>query len=110
MAGSIHYMRFIIPSETEIDSAGSGMEETVLFTVGSSTANINGVNTNMTGPCRLIGTSIGCPLSFVEHYMSGVTVKYEKSDEISLTRTVVEDENNKDKKQEEKKQSRSPSG
>ncbi len=103
MAGSIHYMRFIIPSETEIDSAGSGMEETVLFTVGSSTANINGVNTNMTGPCRLIGTSIWVPLSFVEHYMSGVTVKYEKSDEISLTRTVVEDENNKDKKQEEKK-------
>lgn len=102
MAGSIHYMRFIIPSETESDSAGNGMEETVLFTVGSSTANINGINVNMTGPCRLIGTSIWVPLSFVEHYMSGITVKYEKSDEISLTRTVVENEKNQDKKQEEK--------
>ncbi len=103
MAGSIHYMRFIIPSKTESDSAGNGMEEAVLFAVGSSTANINGVNMNMTGPCRLIGTSIWVPLSFVEYYMSGVTVKYEKSDEITLTRTVVEDETNKDKKQEEKK-------
>ncbi len=103
MAGSIHYMRFIIPSEEESDSAGNGMEETVLFTVGTSTANINGVNMNMTGPCRLIGTSIWVPLSFVEYYMSGVTVKYEKSDEISLTRTVVGGENDKDKKQEEKK-------
>ena len=59
---------------------------------------------NMTGPCRLIGTSIWVPLSFVEYYMSGVTVKYDKSDEISLTRTVVGgEESDKDKKQEEKK-------
>lgn len=102
MAGSIHYMRFIIPSGESDDSAGNGTEETVLFTVGSFTASINGVNINMAGPCRLIGTSIWIPLSFVEHYMSGVTVEHVKSDEISLTRTVIEGEKSDDKQDEGK--------
>lgn len=92
MAGSIHYMRFIIPSDESNDSAGNGTEEIVLFTVGSFTANINGVNVNMTGPCRLAAdTAIWVPLSFVEHYMVGVTVEHKKADEISLFRTPVEE-------------------
>lgn len=91
MAGSIHYMRFIIPSAADSDSAGDGTEESVLFTVGSFTANINGVNVNMTGPCRLVDTAIWVPLSFVEHYMSGVTVEYKKADEIFLFPTPVKE-------------------
>lgn len=85
-------MRFIIPSDESNDSAGNGTEEIVLFTVGSFTANINGVNVNMTGPCRLAAdTAIWVPLSFVEHYMVGVTVEHKKADEISLFRTPVEE-------------------
>lgn len=95
VAGSIHYMRFIIPSDEEGDSAGDGTEESVLFTVGSFTANINGVNVNMTGPCRLVDTAIWVPLSFVEHYMAGVTVEYKKTDEISLFQTPVEEDKEK---------------
>ncbi len=91
VAGSIHYMRFIIPSAESGDSAGDGTEEAVLFTVGSFTANINGVNVNMAGPCRLVDTAIWVPLSFVEHYMAGVTVEYKKADEISLFPTPVEE-------------------
>lgn len=91
MAGSLHYMRFIIPSDESSDSAGNGTEEIVLFTVGSFTANINGVNVNMAGPCRLADTAIWVPLSFVEHYMEGVTVEHKKADEISLFRTPVEE-------------------
>ncbi|MBS5724835.1 MAG: hypothetical protein KHW59_03515, partial [Clostridiales bacterium] len=63
MAGSIHYMRFIIPSSQSEDSAGDGTEEYVLFTVGSFTASINGVNMDMAGPCRLVDTAIWVPLS-----------------------------------------------
>lgn len=85
-------MRFIIPSSQSEDSAGDGTEEYVLFTVGSFTASINGVNMDMAGPCRLIDTAIWVPLSFVEHYMTGVTVEREKSDKITLTRTAVEGE------------------
>ncbi|GEM_PF-7032172 len=90
-AGSIHYMRFIIPSDRTEDSAGDGTEEQVLFTVGSFTANINGVNMDMAGPCRLVDTAIWVPLSFVERYMTGVTVEREKSDAVTLTRTIQQE-------------------
>ena len=89
MTGSILHMRFIVPVEAGGDSTGTGWEEFVLFDAGSFTANVNGANVDMDGPCRLIGTALWVPLSFVERYMGGVTVERGGSDAVALSRTPV---------------------
>ena len=92
VTGTIHYTRFLLPDpDNPVPSAeGSGMEESVLFAVGSFTANINGENVDMAGPCRLTGTQLWVPLSFVESYLSGVTVERLDADNVKLSRTPVE--------------------
>lgn len=78
--GSTDSMRFIIPSEKEAkDSGGTGREEYVIFSDGMRGAFVNGTGIIMEGTCRSAGLDIWVPLSFVEHYMSGITVERDGS-------------------------------
>ena len=94
VTGTIHYTRYLLPNPVDPSPSaeGSGYEESVLFTVGSFTANINGENVDMAGPCRLAGTELWVPLSFVESYLSGVTVERKDAENVTLSRTPAEAE------------------
>lgn len=73
--GSVSSMRFICTGGPSDSSSGKGGEEYAIFTDRSQTVIINGRSIILEDVCRTEDSHILVPLSFVETYMSGITVE-----------------------------------
>jgi len=92
--GSIGCMRFVCTDGISDTSDGKGGEEYVIFTDGSATCVINGVNVAMDGECRVVGGNVWVPLSFAQYYVEGINVKISaNAEEVSLVPILPEKEN-----------------
>lgn len=72
--GSVDSMRFILADPSE-DSAGTGLEEYIIFYNGMRSASVNGTGIIMEGACRTKGLHVFVPFSFVQSYIRGIAVE-----------------------------------
>ena len=88
--GSIDAMRYVAADAADHTAAGSGREEYVIFRNGSETAVVNGTSVIMPGACRVVGSHIWIPLSFIENYIYGVSVEKPSAKSVKFSRTPEE--------------------
>ena len=87
--GSIDSMRYVITSPDDRTSEGSGSEEYVIFTNGSADASVNGSAVIMSGACRTAGSHVWVPLSFIENYITGISVEHSSRGSVTFVRDAV---------------------
>jgi len=64
--------------------------ENVRFVVGTNIVYMNGMQERMTDVCRMVGSDLWVPLSFVTDFMTGLTTELdEKAHKITITRTEL---------------------
>ena len=86
--GSIDSMRYVITSPDDRTSEGSGSEEYVIFTNGSADASVNGSAVIMSGACRTAGSHVWVPLSFIENYITGISVEHSSRGSVTFVRNA----------------------
>ncbi len=103
-AGSAQEMKFILTTDqdgqeiTADTSAGTGMEETIVFTTDTTLAIVNGQQTALKHPNILRGTEIWVESGFFEEQMLNLSYQYdEKSGTAAISR--VKDEVNSTEKE-----------
>lgn len=89
--GSIDSMRYVITSPDNRTSEGSGSEEYVIFTNGSAGASVNGSSVIMSGACRTAGSQVWVPLSFIENYITGISVEHSSRGSVTFVRDADPD-------------------
>lgn len=94
--GSIDAMRYVAADAADHTAAGSGREEYVIFRNGSETAVVNGTSVIMAGACRVVGSHIWIPLSFIENYIYGVSVEKPSAKSVKFSRTPEDGSENAD--------------
>lgn len=89
--GSIDSMRYVITSPDDRTSKGNGSEEYVIFTNGSAGASVNGSSVIMSGACRTAGSHVWVPLSFIENYITGISVEHSSRGSVTFVRDTNSD-------------------
>ena len=94
VTGNAREMKFVIPDpDGPSDGAGTGREESIVFTVDTRTVTVNSRPVTVDVDSVLYGEKVWVSGDFVAEYVDGITVLYNKSrNTISVSR--IEDEEN----------------
>lgn len=98
-SGTAAEMKFILKSanSTSSTSEGNGNEEYIIFLSDKNGVIINGQNTRLDVPNKLIGTEIWVTADFIEDYMLNLSVTYnENRGEVKVARIKDEDNSTDD--------------
>ena len=91
-SGTAQAMKFIFPTGgAQKTSAGTGAEEYVVFSTGSTEISVGGQPIHAEIPNRLIGTEVWVAVSFAEEYMLNLSVQYDEAEGILRMARVVDD-------------------
>lgn len=94
VTGNAREMKFVLPDpDGQSDGAGTGKEESLVFTVDTRTVTVNSRPLTVDVDSVLYGEKIWVSGDFVAEYIDGITVTYNKSRN-SITISRIEDEEN----------------